>query len=125
MANILLVDDVAAVRKALSMVLESAGHKVTEAADGMFAKDILLHRSFDLVITDIMMPNMDGFEFIAFIRNMPGIRPIILAISGGGAALPADQALLLAKTKADAVLAKPFENAKLLDMVSALLSGGR
>ena len=121
MANILLIDDVAAVRQALTTVIKLAGHEVTNAADGLAAKSLMQQKNFDLVITDIMMPNMDGFEVIAFIQTLP-VRPRILAMSGGGAALPADQALLLAETKADAVLSKPFENAPLLNIIEKLLT---
>jgi two-component system response regulator HydG len=55
---------------------------------------------------------------------MPG-RPPVLAISGGGSQMPSDQALILAKTKADAVLSKPFDNAELLGTVERLLQKTR
>jgi CheY-like chemotaxis protein len=121
MAKILLIDDMTGVRKALAMLIKMGGHQVTEAEDGAIGIDTLKTQSFDLVITDIMMPNKDGLEVIAHIHSMPS-RPRVLAISGGGASLPADQALLLAKTKADAVLSKPFDNALFLQTINTLLA---
>jgi two-component system response regulator HydG len=123
MANVLLIDDMVGVRKAVAMLIKTAGHKVTEAGDGAEGIQRLKLETFDLVITDIMMPNVDGLEVINFIHTLPK-RPPILAISGGGASLPADQALLLAKTKADMVLNKPFDNAQFLGVIKTLLDNG-
>jgi CheY-like chemotaxis protein len=119
MAKILLIDDMAGVRKALATVLKMAQHVVTEAEDGITGLSRMREDNFDLVITDIMMPNMDGLEVITHIHAMPR-KPPILAISGGGASLPADQALMLAKTRANAVLSKPFENKIFLQIVQQL-----
>lgn len=121
MADILLIDDMSGVRKAISAVLKRAGHTVTEADDGAKGLEILRGaKSYDLVITDILMPTVDGIEVIMYLDSRSN-RPPILAISGGGSQLPADTALILAKTKADAVLSKPFDNAELLATVDSLL----
>ncbi len=121
MADILLIDDMKGVRQAVAAVLKRAGHAVTEADDGSKGLEKLRsgHR-YDLVITDILMPTVDGIEVIMFIDTLP-VRPPVLAISGGGSQMPADAALMLAKTKANAVLAKPFDNAELLEVVQRLL----
>jgi two-component system response regulator HydG len=121
MANILLIDDMKGVRQALAAVLKRAGHTITEADDGKVALEILkTDRRFDLVITDILMPTTDGIEVVMYLDSLPH-RPPVLAISGGGSQIPADSALVLVKTKADAALAKPFDNSELLAAVDKLL----
>lgn len=125
MANILLIEDMKGVRLALTAVLKHAGHSVTEADDGATGLEILRHgRQFDLVITDILMPTIDGIEVIMFLEAQAN-RPPIVAISGGGSQMPSDKALMLAKTKADAVLSKPFENADLLATIDRLIQSGK
>ncbi len=121
MANILLIDDMPGVRRALTAVIKRGGHTVTEADDGATGLALLRGgQRFDLVITDILMPTVDGIEVIMYLDSVPGSPPV-LAISGGGSQLPSDQALILAKTKADAVLSKPFDNADLLATIDRLL----
>jgi CheY-like chemotaxis protein len=122
MAEILLIDDMKGVRRAVSVVLKRGGHTITEAADGSAGLQLLQggHR-FDLVITDMLMPKQDGMDVILFLEQQPN-RPKILAISGGGSQVSSDDAFMLARSKADATLAKPFDNADLLTTVDALLA---
>ena len=122
MAQILVVDDVDDVREGIVAVLQSAGHTITEARDGKEAIAKLGQHSFDLVITDIMMPEQDGTEVIMHIEGLPQ-RPPVLAISGGAPNVPAYMALHLARLKADATLMKPFRNEELRSKVDALLKG--
>src|SRR5690606_6158295 len=97
------------------------GHEVTEANNGQQGINQLQDNSFDLVITDILMPEKDGTEVILYLENLPE-RPAVLAMSGGGVQMPADMALMVAKTRADDVLQKPFENDALLEKVKDLLT---
>ncbi|QDM15415.1 response regulator [Tardiphaga sp. vice352] len=120
MAKILLIDDMAGVRRTVSAVLKRAGHKVTEADDGGIGLQLLKSDQFDLVITDMLMPNHDGMEVILFLEQQPK-RPRVLAISGGGSQVSSDDAFMLARKKADATLAKPFDNSELLAAVDKLL----
>ena len=60
LANLLLVDDDAHIREVMRFALEKAGHQVTEAADGAAAFALVQQRSFDLVVLDIVMPELDG-----------------------------------------------------------------
>jgi CheY-like chemotaxis protein len=121
MSEILLIDDMKGVRRAVSSVLKRGGHVITEADDGNKGIELLRGgKKFDLVITDVLMPECDGTEVIMFLQTMPS-RPPVLAISGGGNQVSSDVALLIARSKADAVLAKPFENADLLATVDRLL----
>jgi two-component system chemotaxis response regulator CheY len=121
MAAILLIDDMKGVRRTVSALLKRAGHTVTEADDGGAGLDLLKGGSrFDLVITDMLMPKHDGMEVLLFLEQMHN-RPKVLAISGGGSQVSADEAFMLARNKADATLAKPFDNADLIAEVDKLL----
>ena len=124
MAKILLVDDSESVRSALNTLLQYAGHEVTEAADGREALGAMAQDQFDLVVTDIFMPTMDGIELIKQLRAAhPELK--ILALSGGGARQPAKYAVgLAASLGADAALQKPVENAGFLAEIEALLHPG-
>lgn len=120
MASILLIDDMKGVRRTVSALLKRAGHEVTEADDGGAGLDLLRSGRYDLVITDMLMPKQDGMEVLLYLEQQPN-RPKVLAISGGGSQVSADEAFLLARSKADATLAKPFDNADLLAEVDKLL----
>ena len=121
MAHILLVDDAEDVRESLTAVLRGDGHTVTEASNGREAITALSSLRFDLVITDIMMPEQDGTEVIMHLEGVAP-RPPVLAISGGAPNVPAYMALHLARLKANATLMKPFRNDQLRTKVSYLLA---
>ena len=122
MAKILLIDDMNGVRSSLTTVLTTAGHQVVEAGDGEAGLQKANEQSFDLVITDIIMPKVDGSEVIMALKARFTSLPI-LAISGGGASVNAENALMLARSTADAVLSKPFSRGELLQAVDELTSG--
>jgi len=69
MANILAVDDSSSMRQMVAFTLKGAGYQVVEAADGQEALNKAKSQSFDLIITDVNMPIMDG---ITFIKNLRG-----------------------------------------------------
>ncbi len=123
MATILLIDDMDGVRSSLSTVLATAGHQVVEAGDGEAGLRKAGEQSFDLVITDIIMPKMDGSEVILALKQKAGTTPV-LAISGGGGTVNAENALMLARSTADAVLQKPFSRTDLLETVDQLVTQG-
>jgi two-component system chemotaxis response regulator CheY len=80
---VLVVDDSATVRKFVSVSLEMQGFSVTSACDGMDALEKLPTRKFDLLITDLNMPNMDGFELIKALRESAEYKelPVIILTS--------------------------------------------
>jgi CheY-like chemotaxis protein len=119
-AEILLIDDMAGVRRAIISMLKTSGHAVTAADDGAQGLALLKQRRFDLVITDMLMPTLDGSEVLSQVRAMPS-RPKVIAISGGGAGVSADMALRAARASADGYLEKPFERTDLLALVDRLL----
>ena len=71
MPSILAVDDSASMRQMVSFTLKGAGYDVVEAADGVQALAAAKRQSFDLVITDVNMPNMDGIALIKELRGLP------------------------------------------------------
>jgi len=120
--NILIVDDEPDVRRSLRKRLEKVGHCVVEAADGRAAAEQARTTPPDLVITDIIMPDTDGIETIATLRqNAPHLR--ILAISGGGRTGRTDFLQYARKLGADDILAKPFSSDTLHAKVDALADG--
>lgn len=80
---ILAVDDSATVRKFVSVSLSMQGFKVITACDGMDALEKLPSEKVDLIITDLNMPNMDGFELIRALRDNPQYKelPVIILTS--------------------------------------------
>jgi CheY-like chemotaxis protein len=87
MAKILLNDDDPTIQKLFSKFLTSLGHEITQAVNGKDGMRMLQETQPDLVITDIMMPEMDGLEILMQLRNTNNSVPVI-AISGGMRALP-------------------------------------
>jgi len=71
MSKILIVDDDAAIRTLIGTAMELAGHDVSEAEDGTQALRKLRRRRYDLVLLDIMLPGIDGYEVLESIREMP------------------------------------------------------
>ena len=118
--RILLIEDMKGVRESLEIILTMQDFHVEMAADGTEGLRIAKAANFDLVITDILMPEIDGAEVILALRAAGNKTPI-LAISGGGNGVSAATALTLAKAKADAVLEKPFSKADFLAAVRKLI----
>ena len=122
MANVLVIDDVANVRLLLRELLERAGHRVCEAADGRAGLELMAREAFDLAVVDVIMAGVDGVEVIKQARGV-NPRAKLLAISGGSAEMPADLSLKMSEMfGADAVLYKPFDNAEFLSVVERLLN---
>lgn len=118
MAVILIIDDDPDMRDILKVTLESAGHKVTLAADGREGVQQYRAAPHDLVITDLFMPEQEGLETIKQLRmEFPDVS--IIAISGrptGGTMLTVAERL-----GAKAVLQKPFLPKQLLETVEQSL----
>ena len=121
MSSILVVDDDTQVLDVMSEMLRLEGHNVSIAENGQQAVNQMRDARFDLVITDLIMPEKEGFETIADIRKNSSELPII-AISGGGRVGPMDYPETARFIGADATLAKPFGRQELITTVSDLLA---
>lgn len=123
MAKILLVEDSRTVNTLILNFLSQFGFEVQSCYAAEEAIGILEKDKFDLVITDLIMPGMDGMEFIDHVKQTLGATaPRIMAISGGSkATVSADTALECVQASADRVLQKPFSKDDLLNAVSALV----
>jgi CheY-like chemotaxis protein len=119
---ILVIDDDALVRQALTQVLESRGYEVQCAPEGRQGLRAFRKRRPDLVISDIIMPDMEGIETILELRVLSSDCPII-AISGGGRFGKADFLSVAKHLGATATLSKPFETDDLLRTVASCLAG--
>lgn len=86
MANILAVDDSASMRQMVAFTLKSAGHMVTEASDGQQALEVAKGKAFDLVLSDVNMPNMDGITLTRELRTLPNFKftPILMLTTEAG-----------------------------------------
>lgn len=116
MGKILIADDSKAIRCMLINVLGGAGHEVTEAGDGLEAMDKAVQERFNLVISDVNMPNMDGFTLAKQLRQLEGYRfiPIIFLTTED-----ADEFKLKGREAgATAWITKPFSPKKLIEVVS-------
>ena len=115
MKRVLLVDDNEFMRASLIDALVVSGYEAQAAADGMEALAVLASgQEFDIIVTDIIMPKMDGIQFIMEVRDvLPNVK--LVAISGGSDRLMKESGLDTAKRLgADAVIPKPFDIETLL-----------
>lgn len=117
-AHILAIDDSRTIRTLLTMTLEKAGFAVTTAVDGVEGVEKFQDAKADLVITDVNMPNKDGFGVIEDIRNGTVNRavPVLVLTTESGAALK-DRAR---KAGATGWIVKPFDDDALVSVIKRL-----
>ena len=121
MARILIVEDDEMVRFTLREILESVGHNVTETENGLEVNALHLATPFDLIITDIVMPEKEGLETIRDLKKKDPNVPII-AISGGGRFKTDAYTRIAGELGADHALKKPFDDEQLLKLVDTCLA---
>lgn len=119
MPSILAVDDSASMRQMVSFTLKSAGYDVTEANDGQIALDIAKGKKFDLVLTDVNMPNMDGISLAKELRALPDFKftPILMLTTEAGA----DKKGAGKAAGATGWIVKPFDPEQLLATVKKVI----
>jgi two-component system chemotaxis response regulator CheY len=123
--RVLIVEDSATMRSLLASALEDLDVpvKVTEAASGFEALRQLPRARYDLILTDINMPDINGLELVSFIKRSEAHRSIpLVIISTEGSERDREKGLGLG---ADAYLAKPFDPAELRRIAQALLDRAR
>jgi CheY-like chemotaxis protein len=105
--RVLVIDDEDMIRKLMRYFLEQAGHRVDEARNGRIGIELLHTNEYDVIITDMVMPEMEGLEVISIAqRNWPHI-PVV-AVSGGARTGDADTLEIARDLGAAVVLPKPF-----------------
>jgi CheY-like chemotaxis protein len=121
MANILIVDNEALLVETLSRALKSKGHTIVTASNGIEGLKRFAEGACDLVITDIIMPDMDGIEMMMKIRQRaPAVK--IIAMSGGGRTGNVELVKAAAQLGAVATLRKPIRMAELFQAVNECLA---
>ncbi|MBW2295117.1 MAG: response regulator [Deltaproteobacteria bacterium] len=125
MQHILIVEDSATMRSLLASTLEDMDSpvKVTEACSGFEALRLLPREDYDLVVTDINMPDINGLELVSFVKSNAKYRSIpLIIVSTEGSERDRDKGLGLG---ADAYIVKPFEPQALRDVAQDLLGNPR
>jgi two-component system cell cycle response regulator CpdR len=118
--KILIIDDEPTILLMMKKMIERAGYEVDLASNGEDGLILLKQHKFDLVITDIIMPEKEGLEIIAELkRDYPDIK--IIAISGGGRLSPEGYLVSANLLGADRVFKKPFEKNDLIEAIHNLL----
>ncbi len=122
MARILVIDDDDALRQTMGKILARMGHEVVDAPEGEAGLALFRSDRFDLVVTDLIMPEKEGIETILELREASPAVPI-LVVSGGlsiDRSGPLQDAVALG---ADASLPKPFSVQEFSEVVTRLLAG--
>ena len=119
MAQILVVDDSTTMRQMVAFTLTSAGHEVVEAPDGNQALATAKTKKFDLVITDVNMPGMNGIDLVQSLRALPDCKfiPILVLTTEAGADLKQEGK----SAGATGWIVKPFNPEVLLETLKKVL----
>lgn len=119
MANILVAEDDLSVRTFIARALSYRGHKVKSVADGSYALAALEHETFDLVLTDIVMPVMDGIALALKIsKDWPDVKVLMMTGYSDQKQRAHNLDLLI-----NEVVAKPFTLEEICDAVDQALAG--
>jgi len=114
---VLVVEDDPAIRRGLVDSLEFAGYRVLECGDGLDARRVLAGAQLDLVLLDVILPGLNGFELLPEIRRQHPTLPVILVTARGAE----EDRVRGLRTGADDYVVKPFSSTELLARVEAVL----
>ncbi len=120
--KILIVDDAVVNLYILEMLLKGSRYEVVSAADGMEALERLREESFDMIISDILMPRMDGFHLCRECRNDPALRNIPFVFYTSTYTEPKDKEFAMS-LGADRFIVKPMESKEFLTIIGDVLAG--
>ena len=119
MTKILAVDDSTSMRQMVTFTLKGAGYDVKEAADGAEALEIAKNEDFNLVLTDVNMPNMDGIELIRQLRGLDSYKytPLLMLTTESAS----DKKMEGKSAGATGWIVKPFDPEQLLATIKRVL----
>jgi DNA-binding response OmpR family regulator len=119
--TVLIAEDEPFIVESLTFLLTKAGYRVESHANGTQALQAIVERRPDLVLLDVMLPGLNGFDVLRQVRATPGLQRLpVLALTAKGQ--EADRKRML-DLGADAFVTKPFSNKDLLTRIAALLDG--
>lgn len=113
--RVLVVDDEPAIRALVAKIVERAGLTVDTAADGAEAIEKLEAGAYSVIVLDLMMPNIDGYGLIEYLKNRGGQKPAIIVVSAGESAALRQ----LDGSIVHSIVRKPFDIDVLGDLVTA------
>jgi CheY-like chemotaxis protein len=113
MPLVLLVEDDTNLLRALEMLVSGEGYRVQTAADGVDAMNAVAQERPDLIVSDVMMPNMDGVHLVRLLKGVPALADIPVVVMSAADLPPA--------LPFHAFLPKPFSAARLLEVLRAVL----
>jgi two-component system chemotaxis response regulator CheY len=117
--TILIVDDSASLRQVVSIALKGAGYDVLEGCDGKDALSKMTGQKIHLIVSDVNMPNMDGFTFVQEVKKLPAYKftPVIMLTTEAGD----DKKAAGQAAGAKAWMTKPFQPQQMIDAVAKLI----
>ncbi len=120
MNSVLIIEDDDFVQKMLKQTFERAGYEVATAPNGRIGIKLYQNKPYDVVITDLIMPDMEGIETITHLRkDNPDVK--VIAISGGGRNKPDDYLHMAEKLGASRTFTKPVNRQELLTAVKEMV----
>jgi CheY-like chemotaxis protein len=122
--RVFVLEDEVAVRAVLAEALQEAGYEVTDFGDGQTALDELERKLPDLILLDMRMPRMNGFEFLKALRRKPACQavPVVIVSGLGDELLQAIDARAAEELGVAGIFAKPFDVPTLLRYVASVIS---
>ena len=120
MSTVLIIDDDTQFNLMLKSALEIKGYEVSTAANGKEGKALYQNKKFDVIITDIIMPDVDGYEVILDLRRM-GMSDRTIAVSGGGRTAADDYLVTAQHFDVAATFIKPIDFQALRDKVDEII----
>ncbi len=120
MSTVLIIDDDTQFNLMLKSALEIKGYEVETAANGKEGKALYQNKKFDVIITDIIMPDVDGYEVILDLRRM-GMSDRTIAVSGGGRTAADDYLVTAQHFDVAATFNKPIDLQALRDKVDEII----
>ena len=118
--NVLLVEDNEAIRELLAGVLRRAGHEVLTASDGVEGLEQFHLQQPDLLVTDLNMPRMNGYELCHHVREISAVPTVLMT-----AAILDDRGIDPISGGVDAFLSKPFGSSELLAVIDSFFAAGK